>query len=243
MSVERVNGEHPNVIEWGGGGPATEKVGGSLDWLTTDRPMIRGAGVGLALAGFGLLIAAEVLPWMSYATSASQQDFPTTTGGRVTNGVAQLPVSTEILNLGWLMLLAAVATALAVRPPVRRVVVAAGLGLAAAQVALLAGITRGIAHTTAMSSVFRGGFVQNEIPVKLELGLYCAYAAVALLALALLLAGGVPHRLRETEAAAPDEEDDAGPADLTVTPVQSGDLSVWSRRESDIDVNGRRFDR
>jgi len=243
MSVERINGEHPNVIEWGGG-PATEKVGGSLDWFTTDRPMIRGAGIGLALAGFGLLIAAEVLPWMSYATSASQQDFPTTTGGRVTSSVAQLPVPTEILNLGWLILLAAVATALAVRPPVRRVVVAAGLGLAAAQVALLAGITRGIEHTTTMSSVFRGGFVQNEIPVKLELGLYCAYAAAALFVLALLLAGGVPHRLRETEAAAPDEgEDDAGPADLTVTPIQAADPSVWSRRESDIDVNGRRFDR
>ncbi len=241
MSSERINGEHPNVVEWGGG-PATEKVGGSLDWLTTDRPIIRGAGIGFALAGFGLLIAAEVLPWMSYATSTSQQDFPTTTGGRVTNGVAQLPVSTEILNLGWLILLAAVATALAIRPPVRRVVVAAGLGLAAAQVALLAGITRGIEHTTAMSTIFRGGFVQNEIPVKLELGMYCAYAAVALFALALLLAGGVPHRLREAEAA-PAEEDDTGPADLTVTPVQTADPSVWSRRESDIDVSGRRFDR
>jgi hypothetical protein len=242
VTSERINGEQPSVIEWGGGGPATGKVGGSLDWLTTDRPVIRGAGIGFALAGFGLLIAAEVLPWMSYATSTSQQDYPTTTGGQVTNGVAQLPVSTEILNLGWLILLAAVATALAVRPPVRRVVVAAGLGLAAAQVALLAGITRGIVHTTSMSSVFRGGFVQTEIPVKLELGLYCAYAAAALFALALLLAGGVPHRLRKAEAE-PDEEDDAGPVDLTVTPVQTADPSVWSRRESDIDVSGRRFDR
>jgi hypothetical protein len=241
MSSERINGEHPNVIEWGGG-PATEKVGGSLDWLTTDRPMIRGAGIGFTLAGFGLLIAAEVLPWMSYATSTAQQDFPTSTGGRVTSGVAQLPVSTEILQLGWLVLLAAVATALAIRPPVRRVVIAAGLGLAAAQVALLAGITRGIEHATTMSSVFRGGFVQTEVPVKLELGLYCAYAAAVLFALALLLAGGVPRRLRAAEIAA-EEADDAGPADLTVTPVQTGDPSVWSRRESDIDVNGRRFDR
>lgn len=242
MSSERINGEHPNVIEWGDSEPATGKVGGSLDWLTTDRPVIRGAGIGCALAGFGLLIAAEVLPWMSYATTTSQQDFPTTTGGRVTNGVAQLPVSTEILNLGWLVLLAAVATALAIRPPVRRVVVAAGLGLVAAQIALLAGITRGIEHTTGTSTVFRGGFVQTEIPVKLEFGLYCAYAAAALFALALLLAGGVPHRLRRAEAA-PDEADDTGPADLTVTPVQTGDPSVWSRGGSDIDVSGRRFDR
>jgi hypothetical protein len=242
MSGEKINGERPSVIEWGGGGATTEKVGSSLDWLTTDRPVIRGAGIGFALAGFGLLIAAEVLPWMSYATSTSQQDFPTSTGGRVTNGVAQLPVSTEMLNLGWLVLLATVATALAIRPPARRIVVAAGLGLAAAQVALLAGTTRGIEHTTSTSSVFRGGFVQTDIPVQLELGLYCAYAAAGLFALALLLAGGLPRRLREADVV-PEEEDDAGPADLTVTPIPTSDPSVWSRREPDIDVSGREFDR
>jgi hypothetical protein len=237
MSSEKINGERPNVLEFGGG-PAAEK----LDWLTTDRPVVRGAGIGFALAGFALLVAAEVLPWMSYATSVAQQDFPTSTGGRVTNGVAQLPVSTEILNLGWLVLLAVVATALAIRPPVRRVVVAAGLGLAAAQVALLAGLTRGIEHTTTTSSVFRGGFVQTEIPVRLELGLYCAYAAAVLFALALLLAGGVPRRLREAAEPAPEEADE-GPPDLTVTPVPTSDPSVWSRRSSDIDVSGRDLDR
>jgi hypothetical protein len=242
MSSERINGERPSVIEWGGGGATAEKVGSSLDWLTTDRPVIRGAGIGCALAGFGLLIVAEVLPWMSYATSTTQQDFPSPTGGRVASGVAQLPVSTEILNLGWLVLLAAVATALAIRPPARRVVVAAGLGLVAAQIALLAGITRGIVHTTTTSSVFRGGFVQTDIPVHLELGLYCAYAATVLFALGLIFSGGLPRRLRQADVA-PAEEDDAGPADLTVTPVPTSDPSVWSRREPDIDVSGRKFDR
>jgi hypothetical protein len=241
MSIERVNGERPSTIEWGGGGAAAERLGGRLDWLTTDRPMIRGAGIGCAVAGFGLLIAAEVLPWMSVDTGTAQQDFPPVTGGRLETGVAQLSVHTETFNLGWLVILAAVATALVVRPPVRRVVVAVGLGLVAGQMALLAGMTRGIAHTTTTSGVFRGAFVQTEIPVQLELGLYCAYAAAALFALALLLAGGVPRRLRDAGSAP--EEQDAGPADLTVTPIAPTDPSVWSRGAPDIDVSGHQSDR
>jgi hypothetical protein len=190
--------------------------------------VIRGAGIGFAVAGFGLLIAAEVLPWMSTANGAAQQDFPTT---RVETGVASLPLSTETFNLGWLVILIAVATALVVRPPVRRVLVAAGLGLVAGQIALLAGLTRGIEHTS-LSGV--------EVPVQLELGLYCAYAAAALFAVALLLAGGVPGRLRDAEAVS--EGRDTGPADLTVTPIPAADPSVWSR-DSGINVSGRYLDR
>jgi hypothetical protein len=87
--------------------------------------------------------------------------------------------------------------------------------------------------------VFRGG-IQTEVPVQLELGLYCAYAAAALFAVALLLAGGVPGRLRDAEEGS--EERDTGPADLTVTPVLAVDPSVWSR-DSGINVSGRYLDR
>jgi hypothetical protein len=250
MSSEKINGEQPSMVEWGGVGPA-ERLTGRLDWLTTDRPVIRGAGIGCALAGFGLLVAAELLPWMSVTTSPLQQDFPTSTGGRVETGAAQLTVATDILNLGWLIVLAVVATALVVGPPVRHIIVAAGLGLVAGQLAMLAGITRGIEHTT-NSSVFRGAIITNEVPVQLEIGLYCAYGAIALFALALLLAGGLPRRLRDAEV--PIEEADPGlrgPADLTVTPLPAGDpgdypgtdRSPWSRHDPDIDVSGRHPDR
>src|SRR5262249_14331871 len=236
MSSDKINGERPSVVEWGGRGAAAEKAGGSLGWLTTDRPVIRGAGIGFAVAGFGLLIAAEVLPWVSTVNGAAQQGYPTrsvTGSGRVEAEVASMWLPTEMftLSLGWLVILAVAATALVVRPPVRRVLVAAGLGLVAGRIALLAGITRGIEHTI-LTEVFRG-----EAPVQLELGpgLYCASAAVALFAVALLLAGGVPRRLRDAEEAS--KERDTGPADLTVTPIPAADPSVWSR-DSGINVSG-----
>ncbi len=240
MSSDKINGERPSVVEWGGGGAAAGKLGGSLEWLTTDRPVIRGAGIGFAVAGFGLLIAAEVLPWASAPSySAAQELSASAASGRVETSIAQLPLTTEMFNLGWLVILAAVATALVVRPPVRRVLVAAGLGLVAGQIALLAGITRGIEHMS-LSEVFRSGFSQTEVPVQLELGLYCAYAAAALFAVALLLAGGVPRLPRDAEEVP--EERNTGPADLTVTPIPAADPSVWSR-DSDINVSGRYLDR
>jgi hypothetical protein len=232
--------EQPNIIEGGGGQDR-------LDRLTAGSPVVRGTGLGCALAGFGLLVAAEVLPWLSVTTNAVQQDFPTSTGGRMEYGIAELPVYSEMFNLGWLIVLAAVATALALRPPARTAVVAAGLGLAAGQLALLAGLTRGVRHNI----LFRGAVGQApELPIKLEAGLYCAYAALVLLALALLFAGGVPRRWRgqrgPTTTSNDVESDDggpAGPADLTVTPVPTADPAVWSQAQTDIEVGGRRPER
>jgi hypothetical protein len=229
-----MSSEQPSTIEWGG----TDE--NRFGWLATDRPAGRGVGLGCAVAGFGLLVAAEVLPWVSLTTNPLQQDFPTTTGGRVEYGISELPVYTEMFNLGWLIVLAAVATALALRPPARIVVVAAGLGLAAGQLALLAGLTRGVQRNV----LFRGAVGRStELPVKLEAGLYCAYAALALLALALLLAAGIPRRLRGQRGPSTTsddvESDEAGPADLTVTP----DPTVWSQPRTDIEVGGRRPER
>jgi hypothetical protein len=232
MSRERINGEQPSTVEWGGG------AGDRLDWLATDRPVVRGAGIGCAVAGFGLLLAAQLLPWMSVTTSPLQQDFPTATGGRVDTGLAQLQVPHEMFNLGWLALLAVVATALVVRPPVRRLLVAAGLGLTAGQIALLAGITYAIKHNT--SPLFRGGLVLQPDSSALGFGLYCAYAAIGLCMLALLLAGGVPARLRDHEPAADHQDADLrGPVDLTVSPLPSADPAVWSRHDPDIDSTRR----
>jgi hypothetical protein len=215
-------------------------AGRGPDWLAAGRPVVRGAGLGCALAGFGLLIAAQLLPWISVTTTPLQQDFPTGTGGRVERGLSELPVATEIFNLGWLMVLAAVATALAVRAAARRAVVAAGLGLVGGQLALLAGMTRGIRH----NGLFRGAFPQTDLPIGLEPGLYCAYAAVVLFALALLFAAAAPGRPRTPDPA----QDGNGPADLTVTAVPPTDPAMWSRTQTDpgqadIEVGGRRPER
>jgi hypothetical protein len=243
---EPINGQQPTMIEWGGAGPA-ERLTGGLDRLKLDGPVGRRAGMWCAVAGFGLLLAAEVLPWMTVTTTSLPQDFPTVASGRVSSGAGELNVATDILNLGWLVVLAVLAAALVIGPALRRVVVATGLGLVAGQLALLAGVTRGIEHAT-KTTVFRGALVTSTLPVELNIGLYCAYGAVGLFAAALLLTGGVPRRLREavplTEEADPSPR---GPADLTVTPIPSADpaadLSPWSRRGPDIDVSGRSPDR
>jgi hypothetical protein len=216
-----MSSEQPSMIEDGG------------------YPLVRGAGLGCALAGFGLLIAAQLLPWISMTTTPLQQDFPTSTGGRLERGLDELPIGTEIFNLGWLVVLGAVATALAVRPAVRRVVVATGLGLVGGQLALLAGMTRAVSH----NGLFRGTLTQPDLPIHLEAGLYAAYLALALFALALLFASGVAARWpgRSSGAADGAAAGEAGPADLTVTPLPTPDPTVWSR--TDIEVGGARPER
>ncbi|HEV7898792.1 MAG TPA: hypothetical protein VGP31_13210 [Planosporangium sp.] len=201
----------------------------------TGNPAVRGAALGFALAGFGLLIAAQILPWASATTTPLQQDFPTTTGGRIEAGLAQLPVPHEMFNLGWLVVLAAVTTALAVRPAARRVVVAAGLGLIAGQLAMLVGITYEIKHPSNTAGLVSSGLVLRFLtPQQLDIGVYCAYAALVLFTGAMLFAGGVPPRLRGPGPAR-DVADGMGPADLTVT----SDPLVLPQRQADIEVGGR----
>ncbi|WP_203981132.1 hypothetical protein [Planosporangium flavigriseum] len=201
--------------------------------------VVRGAGLGCALAGFGLLVAAQLLPWLSATTSPLQQDFPTSTGGRLERSLVELPLPTEIFNLGWLMVLGAVATALAVRGAARRVVVAAGLGLVGGELALLIGMTR----TIKRSGLFRGTFPQTALASHLETGVYCAYAALVMFALALLLAGGVPLWLRRRATPATEAEP-VGPADLTVTAAPTTDPALWARDpHTDIEVGGRQSER
>jgi hypothetical protein len=243
MTSEKINGEQPNIIEFGGG--AVERLR-PLDWLSgerpaspegdspADRPLLRGAGIGLALSGFGLLLAAEWLPWLSQHTDPSEQDFPTATGGRIEQDVTQLGTSADILHLGWLALLGVVAVALVIRSPTRRVVAAGGLGLAGGQLALLIAIAHGILNQ--QRQVINSRFTPVgvvRVSGELELGFCCAVAALVLLAGALLLAGGA---WRPRPRVAPDPADQepgalAAPTDLTVSPVTPSDPSIWSNRE------------
>jgi hypothetical protein len=231
-----MSSERPSVIE-GGGGESR------LDWLGAGSPAVRGTGLGCALAGFGLLIAAQLLPWVSVTTNPLQQDFPTSTGGRLERGLGELILPTDIFNLGWLIVLAVVATAVAVRGSARRALVAAGLGLVGGQLALLVGVTQGIKR----NGIFRSTLPQTGLASQLEPGLYCAYAALVLFALALLFAGGIPGRLGRSAAAssdvAADQVQPAGPADLTVTGVPPADPALWSKPQTDAEVGGRQPER
>jgi hypothetical protein len=132
------------------------------------------------------------------------------------------------------VLLGVVAVALVIRPPARRVVVAAGLGLAAGQLALLVAIAHGILNQQQLFTTRFTPLGVQRIPSDLELGFYCAVAALVLLVGALLLAGGA---WRRRPPFAPDPADQepgalAAPTDLTVTPVTpASDPSIWSNRE------------
>jgi hypothetical protein len=182
------------------------------------------AGVGVAVVGFALVLAAQVLPWMDLtATSAAEAARQQT--GRTTLGLDQLGTwALFAYQVGWMLLLATVCVALVVEPAPRRIVGAAGIGFAAAQLAVVVGLT---------STVQDGGGVfrlsdADAAGVGLGEGVYCAYAAVLLLSAAILLAGRRPGRRvaaaqprsgRYRRIVADDEETAGGPIDLTVTPL------------------------
>jgi hypothetical protein len=224
--TERTNGERPdlhlNTVEWGSADPAGPSDG--------TGPVRRGAGFGLAAGGFVLLVVSQVLPWMSYARSVANQDFPTGAVGRVEVSYANLPFSTEFFDLGWLALFGLAAVALVIQPDRRRLLATAGLGLAAGQFALLVGLTYGILHTDRVYTSTFGN--AGPAQISLDIGVYCGYAALVLLAGALLFAGGFWHR---SPHYATDEEyadaDERGPADLTVAPIPADDPTVWSDRD------------
>jgi len=222
---EQTNGARPDLhvstIEWG-----SDRSGA----LRTGGPVQRGAGFGFAVAGFVLVVISQVLPWMTYTRSFANQDFPTGSLGRVEVSYTNLPFSTEFFNLGWLALFIVAAVALVIQPDRRRLVATAGLGLVAGQFALLVGLTYGILHT---DRIYAGNFGSGgQIPTSLDIGVYCAYAALVVLAGALLLAGGfwhrAPHDAADEQSAG---EDERGPADLTVAPIPADDHTVWSDRD------------
>lgn len=140
---------------------------------------------GCTVAGFGLILAAELLPWLTISLSPAQTDFPTGRTGRIRFGLDQLG-SWELLlyNLGWTILLILVAVTLGVPGRWRGVTAAAGLGAAAGQLAVLVGLAAAVRHG--------GGVASRTEPLQpdsaLGPGVYAAFAAIALLAVALLMA-------------------------------------------------------
>jgi hypothetical protein len=116
-------------------------------------------------------------------------------------------------DTGWMALFALVAVNLVSSPPSRSLFGAAAVGVAAGQVALLVGLARAIKQG---GGLFGDSGSVNLINQRLGPGIYAAFAAVALAVIAVGLSGWRPGR-RGAQAAEPEFE--AGPADLTVTPL------------------------
>jgi hypothetical protein len=179
----------------------------------------------VVLAGFVALLGAETLPWV-HATvpggAGDSVDGPTSN----TLYLAQVgPWQSTAYQLSWSVLLALVVVAAMVTGSTRRVVAAAALGWAAAQLAMLVGLVGEAARGGGLFTVP----VAERGSLTPELGLYAAFLALGLLMLAaLLLARGRPQRTAENAIELADRGDDA-PLDLTVTSLPS---HGWSREES-----------
>jgi hypothetical protein len=210
--LDRLLGRYP--------GTGRRSVSADEDRPRTGRRVNRVA-LGCALAAFGLVIAAEMLPWMLIEAGSGTTLEPTIGGGGTEFQLSQLGTwRTPVYSLGWMVLLALVALALAVRPPARRLVTAAGFGWAGGQTVLLVGLAVHVEHG---GGIFGDRFFNNTLNISLGPGAYAAFAAVALAALALAIGqfDWSPSRGRTPKEAAPEVE--AGPIDLTVTPVPTSD--------------------
>jgi hypothetical protein len=238
-----------STVEWGS--PATKRA--------TERAIRRGGrrprlplsasrtslAAGCAGGGFVLAVLAQLLPWARLrVVSPTVLDNP---GSPVITGAIK-DVGLEVLQFSplvfvydalWSVLFACVAVAFVVGRRRRRAVCAAGLGVVAGQLLMLAGIFRGISNVEDSIGLSGGGVVRVEVPVFVREGIYCAVAAVLLVGLALVLRTAPPAR---AAASAPREADDEGefdapvPADLTVTPLEPFQSEVDWRRPRDIDV-------
>jgi hypothetical protein len=178
--------------------------------------------VACLVAGFGLVLAAQLLPWARINTGELVIDARNSLGAdQLTLGqLATLQVTGY--GLGWLLVFGGAAVLVVLPPSARRIGTAAALGLIAGQLVSVIGL---------VASVKSGGdFVRLDPAfskaVSLGEGAYAGLAAIVLVTVAVLLANRRPRRSRATGAGPADGyqeiEDEPlgrGPIDLTVTPV------------------------
>ncbi|NES29788.1 hypothetical protein GCE86_25215 [Micromonospora terminaliae] len=192
------------VVEWGEAEPASSgRVGRSLAGLGRDRrlpPVLAGLG---AVAAVASLIG----EWLVMTVPNDGPDGNTSV--RLPSGVAEVGGFGVAYLVGLLGLAVAVALALRGAPPVRQHARLAGLGLAAALLALLA------AAAYSLDELGRRAFflpTEQRFQVEHGRGLVTAFLAVVLLAAALHLSGraGAEPAGRADEPAA---EPEAGASD------------------------------
>ena len=126
----------------------------TVEWGTGDRParrfpalrfaVPRVGGLALAVAGFGLLVAAEIVPWASVqSASANTAQTAVLGGNQLEVGLDRITAGSGFTyHLGVIVLLGAVGLVLASPPARRRILAGLALGVAAAQVLMVVAVTR-----------------------------------------------------------------------------------------------------
>ena len=189
----------------------------TVEWGTGDRParrfpvlrfaVPRIGGLALAVAGFGLLVAAEILPWASVQSASANTAQTAVLGGnqlevgldRVTAG------SGYTYHVGVIVLLGAIGLVLASPPARRRILAGLALGVAAGQVLMVVAVTRTAMRTfdtlTVLSPSRAGTGFQTNLGLQADSGyrvvlgegVYLACAAI-LLFIAAAVTTGLVHR-------------------------------------------------
>ena len=169
--------------------------------------------VGLAALGFAFVLAAQYLPWAHVTTGGQVDEFSRTLQDGLRLGVLSGLNGPYNISLG--LVLAAVAAALVVGPQMRRLATAAALGMLAGLMALLVGTGSALVHNGSL--IYLPGVMTNS-ETSLGPGFTCAVVATVLF-IAAVLAAARGSITRRAKPAAPPPEDEAGPIDLTVTPL------------------------
>ena len=175
--------------------------------------------VGAAVVAFALFLAAELLPWMTIERRPEGigPNLPSQTADVSLDGVGW--GITAAYYIGLMLLLAITGLVQVGRPHTRRVLSAAGTGVAAALLVLLVGVVR------RAGAGGQYGLFDENMATAAGAGPYLAIGGVLVTAAALIVTGlrpTVPGR-RPVVADQPVEDDDddeePGPIDLTVTPA------------------------
>jgi hypothetical protein len=237
MTEEALAEETASTVEWGS--PVAAR---SRRWTSRFDLRIPRTALGLAsgAGAFALALAAQIMPWATLPI-VSPAIFDNGSGP----GPAQFQaVGLEVLGSSplvfvydavWPVLFAVFAAAFVVGRRRRRALAATGLGLAAGQLLVLAGLYRAVHHVSSNFGVTGTALVRLELEAtSTGQGVYLSVGAVVLAALGLALVSVPPGRRRL--APVPEEFDDdldgELPPDLTVTAVESAE---WGRPR-DIDV-------
>jgi hypothetical protein len=241
----------------------------TVEWGTGDRParrlpalrlaVPRIGGLALAVAGFGLLVAAEIVPWASVqSASANTAQTAILGGNQLEVGLDRITAgSGYTYHFGVIVLLGAIGLVLASPPARRRILAGLALGVAAAQVLMVVAVTRTAMRTfdtlTVLSPSRTGTGFQTNLGLQADSGyrvvlgegVYLASAAILL-----FVAAAVTTGLLRRGAAEPEPEPAAvvaAPAifrrrrrapepavaeedrELTVTPLEPLDGSYFAR--------------
>jgi hypothetical protein len=234
--------ERADTIEWGDAQPERQGWLGRLtvtpratgDEVRREEPAQRlnYVALGLIIVGFLAVLAAQYLPWVHIDLSSLNDGTtpPPTTGTRTYDFALGVINTWQIMAYGLsvMLLLAALAYLLVAGPATRRPAAATALGLVAGQLTLLVGMARSLQQGAGLGSPTQVTVLPDKA-VTLGFGYSTAVLAVILFLAAALLAARAP-RLRRTQEATATTTDDAGPADLVVTPLPVDDQR-WSARD------------